>query len=146
MIHRLLEALRLENEIYEQILLVAQDQFSALARSDLEAFLDLMDKRAELIDRFTAIDGEIKDLKSKWHEIRRKSPPELTEQAVSLIRDQERLVRSILDLDKKSEGRLFKMVTALKKTRAGLADIAKAGRAYIENGVSSGGRFFDKKG
>ncbi len=146
MISKLLASLRSENEIYERILSIAEDQLSALDRSDVEGFMSLMSERAELIDRLSQIDEDIKDLKASWNKLRSKLPSELSERVVSLIKDQEKLINSILSLDRRAEDRLMKMMSVLRKTGAGLTDIARAGEAYIKGEIRSNSRFLDKRG
>jgi len=145
-ISKLLASLRSENEIYERILSIAEDQLSALDRSDVEGFMSLMSERAELIDRLSQIDEDIKDLKASWNKLRSKLPSELSERVVSLIKDQEKLINSILSLDRRAEDRLMKMMSVLRKTGAGLTDIARAGEAYIKGEIRSNSRFLDKRG
>ena len=146
MISKLLVSLRSENEIYKRILNIAENQLSALDGSDVEGFISLMSERAELIDRLSQIDEDIRDLKANWNKLRSKFPSELSKQVVSLIKEQKKLISSILSLDQRAEDRLVKMMSALRRAGVGLTDIARAGEAYIKGEIKSNSRFLDRRG
>ena len=139
----LIQLLAQQRLLCRQLKELAQKQRSLVDGNNPEMLLRVLAGRQRIIDRLSAIDRNLKPIRSEWQEISRSLPDQQRQEAQSLINEVQDILGDIIARDEKDTEALSqnqqKIGREIKKTQVG----KKMNKAYGQSAAAVQSKYFD---